>query len=284
VASINKIKSSAKIASWRTVFIQYKARCEKRKSWKDKMSRVKEIEANLMARDGAAQSSGDEDTPDAEVTAPEQEKTAPEQKKTAPEQKKTAPEQKKKSAPRMVVEEKEDLLSEEEMAEEEEMEDYVSDEEGGGVGLAAGDDLDGYELGGFSSDEEEAADVETLELLLSAERPKKEAAVAKKPLLVEAKAGGKMVIKQFDLEEIKGLAEIPIQAREGADEEADEGQSVVVSSTEDEEEAAGSGGEQVTAKKRKKKKFAIGEDPFFLDSNGNEIVNSEFDLEREKFR
>jgi len=39
---IEKIKADPKIDGWKTIFIQYKARCEKRKNWKDKLSKVKE--------------------------------------------------------------------------------------------------------------------------------------------------------------------------------------------------------------------------------------------------
>lgn len=50
VESINKIKNNPKIDGWKTVFIQYKARCEKRKSWKEKLIKVKEIEAKLEVK------------------------------------------------------------------------------------------------------------------------------------------------------------------------------------------------------------------------------------------
>lgn len=47
VDGIAKIKANKKLEDWKATFIQYKARCEKRKSWKDKVSQMKEIENKL---------------------------------------------------------------------------------------------------------------------------------------------------------------------------------------------------------------------------------------------
>lgn len=45
--AIDEIKNDPKIPNWKEIFIKYKARCEKRKNWKEKNRLLKEIESKL---------------------------------------------------------------------------------------------------------------------------------------------------------------------------------------------------------------------------------------------
>ena len=42
------LKNDSLIKSWKSTFIQYKARCEKRKIWKEKKSAIEDIEERLI--------------------------------------------------------------------------------------------------------------------------------------------------------------------------------------------------------------------------------------------
>ena len=176
--------------------------------------------------------------------------------------------------------------------------------------LALGD-LDDYKLGGFSSDDNESdasdsngdeddddeedddvvAETESVASeqtdpfkdLIAKTLKKKvvEKKVAKKPepelepLIFENKPNSRMVIKQFNMDDIKDFAEIPIQANSMESDTEDE---LKEDSSELDEEK--SEDETKNKKKKSKKSFSISQDPFFLDQNGNEIENYEFDNER----
>jgi len=74
VTAISKIKNNPKIEGWKTTFIQYKSRCEKRKSWKDKMTQMKEIESKLAILN---QDSDAEESPETKPIEPTQDLVEP---------------------------------------------------------------------------------------------------------------------------------------------------------------------------------------------------------------
>ena len=170
--------------------------------------------------------------------------------------------------------------------------------------LALGD-LDDYKLGGFSSDDNESDsnDVEDdddddddeveIESVASehadpfkdliAKTLKKKVVEIKKseppklePLIFDTKPNSRMVIKQFNMDDIKDFAEIPIQSNSmdsDTEEELKEDSSELDEEKSDDET-------KINNNKKSKKSFSISQDPFFLDQNGNEIENYEFDNER----
>lgn len=173
-------------------------------------------------------------------------------------------------------------LKEERDSEDEETDDSEDNDDEGSEKSYKQMDLD-YEMGGFS-DEEDAAESSDEKTLLTdliqpfkvEKRTKKEQdsdmRQQQKPLVVETKKTNKMLIKQFNMDEIKDCDEIPVQENSGDDDAEESGESEA-----DSDEDSYQGIENT-------KKFDIKVDPFFLDDNGNEIVNEELDRERERYR
>lgn len=126
-------------------------------------------------------------------------------------------------------------------------------------------DLDNYELGGFSDEEEQ--DLSPVDLLNL--KPENESTVSEenqlKPIVFENKQNSRMFIKQFNLDELKDLSEIPTKPSIKTEEKSE---------SENETDSESSA----------KVKYRIDQDPFFLDQNGNEIENSAYEFEHEKFR
>lgn len=167
-------------------------------------------------------------------------------------------------------------LKEERDSEDEETEDSEDNDDEGSEKSYKQMDLD-YEMGGFS-DEDDAVESSGEKTLLTdliqpfkvEKRTNKEKdsdmSQQQKPLVVQTKKTNKMLIKQFNMDEIKDCNEIPVQEESGeseADADSDEDSYQGIENT---------------------KKFDIKVDPFFLDDNGNEIVNEELDRERERYR
>lgn len=284
VESINKIKNNPKIDGWKTVFIQYKARCEKRKSWKEKLIKVKEIEAKLEVKGEESDleetvANNVEDEPMNEINeAEEKHKSGVKDNKIENKSEKKVKQQKESNI-------KDDVVQ-----------DQVEEIDGDHDDVCSMSDLnsnpdpidfDNYQLGGFSDESDVDLDdkPDFLKNLLNDDhKPEEVESKEKKPLVLANKSSGPMVIKQFNLDEIKEFDEIPILKKDsGSDdleEESTSGEDDVekLSAREDSEEPEE---KDVT---RKKKKYSLEQDPFFLDQNGNEIINSEVDYEREQFR
>lgn len=49
--AVEKIKSDPKIDGWKRTFIAYKYRCEKRRSWKEKIKLLKELDSKFTANE-----------------------------------------------------------------------------------------------------------------------------------------------------------------------------------------------------------------------------------------
>lgn len=284
VESINKIKNNPKIDGWKTVFIQYKARCEKRKSWKEKLIKVKEIEAKLEVKGEESDleetvANNVEDEPMNEINeAEEKHKSGVKDNKIENKSEKKVKQQKESNI-------KDDVVQ-----------DQVEEIDGDHDDVCSMSDLnsnpdpidfDNYQLGGFSDESDVDLDdkPDFLKNLLNDDhKPEEVESKEKRPLVLANKSSGPMVIKQFNLDEIKEFDEIPILKKDsGSDdleEESTSGEDDVekLSAREDSEEPEE---KDVT---RKKKKYSLEQDPFFLDQNGNEIINSEVDYEREQFR
>ena len=133
--------------------------------------------------------------------------------------------------------------------------------------------LDDIELGGFTDDSESENDGEDAfaKFVIPGKENKENGTESspdnqKKGLTLETKRNKQMLIKQFDLDEIKDFSEIP-------------------TNLEDEEDRSKESDTVADADKpRKHMKYELCQDPFFLDDNGNEIINPELDTEREKYR
>ena len=233
--AIEKIKGDPKVEGWKRTFIQFKSRSEKKKSWKEKMKQLKDIDSrmNIDQQDPKSETEEEEDEDE------EKEKKVAngngKEKKILPtkENKILQKDKAQKERPKM----RQVKFSDDESSQEDEesvVEDELSDEESVGVSNSE------------MSESEEQSDLE--------EEEEEEDSVLNdlKPLVFENKPS-RMVIKQLNLDEIKELSEIPIEARRHSEHE----------DSEDENEEKTTPVNTETIK--------IGADPFFLDQNGNEI-------------
>ncbi|CAF0894500.1 unnamed protein product [Brachionus calyciflorus] len=66
IKAVDDIKNDPKIQNWKHIFIKYKARCEKRKNWKEKNRLLKEIESKLKPENSENEEE-EEQEKDAEV-------------------------------------------------------------------------------------------------------------------------------------------------------------------------------------------------------------------------
>lgn len=252
--AIEKIKASPKIAAdgWKRIFIVFKSRHEKRRNWKEKNRLLKELDEKFTQKTENEAQEGDEpsevvvDLENDDGEKPEPQET----KKTA----KPKPEVKVKTVTKRKTEE-----SDEESEKDSEPEvNFESDEE------EDGDSNDGSESD-YEDDEEDDEDSEMTDDSIVADftipeidpnrikssiLPAVAAAPADLKPLVIANKPAHMEIRQLNLDELKDLAELPIENK-SADSNGPEDTNV-----------------ELAAKKKLKN------DAFFLDSNGNEIVSS----------
>ena len=264
---VNKMKTDPKIDGWKRTFIQYKARAEKRRNWKEKNKQLKDIEEklNLNKDDDDEKSESDEEsekkkdhknvveiediaeTKTESVTKEEGLKPANSIKKASKLEKKLT---KTKISKERKVKFSDDETSSDESAD-------LSD-----------DDLSEYgneSNGEFTrqvkfSDEESSTETDdqfkdSEYQVEKFETKPKETVKLLKPLVFENKSS-KMEIKQLNLEEMNDLSEIPISNKEAA-------------MSDDEEKFREENGEMNIV--------PISSDPFFLDKNGREVYNPRFD-------
>ena len=123
-------------------------------------------------------------------------------------------------------------------------------------------DLDNYELGGFSDEENDLSPNDLFSIKSENDTIVSEQ-IKLKPIVYENKQNSRMFIKQFNLDEMKDLSEIPTNPG--------------IKIEEEDKSDPGSSDEL-------KNQFRIDQDPFFLDQNGNEIENTSYEYEHEKFR
>lgn len=285
VESINKIKNNPKIDGWKTVFIQYKARCEKRKSWKEKLIKVKEIEAKLEVKgeesdlEETVVNNAEDESMNETYEAEEKDKSDVKNNKNENKSENKSEKKVKKLKESNI---KDDVVQEEIDGDHDDV-CSMSDSNSNPDPI----DFDNYQLGGFSDESDVDLDdkPDFLKNLLNDDhKPEEVESKEKKPLVLANKSSGPMVIKQFNLDEIKEFDEIPILKKDSGSDDSDEESTSCeddvekLSAREDSEEPEE---KDIT---RKKKKYSLEQDPFFLDQNGNEIINSEVDYEREQFR
>lgn len=271
ILALEKIKTDPKIDGWKRTFIQYKARCEKRKNWKEKNRLLKEIETKLKQektedKEESNESDNENDKMKVENAQPENEIKKPQSKIKAkePEEKnKIKNEVKKEKTKHKEPVKRKVKFSDDESDEEEEEEENESSEE---IGLDE-EDLNGYdshdddkwnEQAKASEEEEESESSEDEEdtsqvyvyskANLINEDKKEESKQTLKPLVIGNKPSH-MEIKQINLDEIKDLGEIPIDNKETCSEASDS--------------------------EAKVETIKAVEDPFFLDKDGNEIQTTE---------
>ncbi len=294
VDAVNKIKSDEKVGSWKKTFIQYKSRCEKRKSWKEKTKMLKEIEQNLkldsneleklneefveekLSDDNSTDDDDDDDDDDnddergVENASHEDEMYETEEKNdqhteishlktTRIETKNNTSQSKNTEKEKLTKKNKETLEHKLRLTKHEESEDGESSLNSFG----SDDNVDDEESDDQSLNEEESAqnESESEEKFVysskNLENKFKHEESKFKPLVIENKPAH-MVIKQICLEELKDVDEIPIQNNEP-----------IGTSDDHIEDSENSNSVVETIK--------INEDPFFLDEKGNEIVNQQFD-------
>ena len=294
------MKTDAKIDGWKRTFIQYKARSEKRKSWKEKTKQLKDIEAKLNDLNDKAESDKDEDvtaedkvekeeelseintegtngsaetevlttieikSPVKEIKAtkePQPKKEIEVIKETQAKKVTTKPEPKPKKTETPKIKERKVKfsddesdsnesadLSEDELAQYTNMVKFSDDE--------SMDDSENEEQMSINDDDiteqseqSEQSDYEVEKFEIPKVEEKK-----LKPLIIENKST-RMVIKQLNLDELEHCAEIPIAEQEdGSDDETNKAEYEEPSTL-----------------------IPLSSDPFFLDKNGREIYNSNFD-------
>ncbi|RMZ95633.1 putative ribosome biogenesis RLP24 [Brachionus plicatilis] len=233
--AIEDIKNDPKIPNWKQVFIKYKARCEKRKNWKEKNRLLKEIETKLKPEN----ENSDEEVPVQEdisenlIDEPLGKNITLENKakveKITLDKKEIKEENCDDDLSEGYDSHDDDNWNEEEgeNEEEEEIEEEVEEEN-------------------FQSQEEESVDLSEKfvfsESNLEIKNENKEKNL--KPLVIGEKPAH-MVIKQINLDEVKDCEELMLE---------DKSKKVENSS-------------QETIK--------VIQDPFFLDQNGNEIQGND---------
>ncbi len=270
--SINKMKTDTKIDGWKHTFIQYKARSEKRKSWKEKTKQLKDIEAKLNLNNeeevvlerveeepNEVNSTDDEDQvkeikqKKSILTKNIEEKSKPLQRevKFSDDESSNGEEElivtknnkagKEKSKPIQ----REVKFSDDESLDEDEEEENISELR---REVKFSDDESSMD---DDDDEISEFEIEKFEI-----KPKEEKIF--KPLVFENKPS-RMEIKQLNLDELTDISEIPILNK--------------TSVSDDEDESI----KQIS--NQESKIVPITSDPFFLDKNGKEIHNLNFDYE-----
>ena len=330
IDAINKIKNDSKINNWKTIFIQYKSRCEKRKNWKEKTKLLKEIEDKMKLEAEELEDykkivdKNDDDDVELKTETPEdkvieettenkkvkKEETKSKQEKSSDATKST--EKVKKSEPITKIKFSDDESSDSETSssdldkketkakkenskvvakkvEKAEKakksepivrkvkfsDDESSDSEFNSDDLDSDSDLNEDDMMNSdynenSDDDEENQDKDPIDLenvyvysKANLTYNKLEEGKKLKPLVFENKPAH-MVIKQINLDEIKDCSEIPIEP-------------VNKVSESDEEEIKKSKENQYDFDENEISTIKIEQDPFFLDKDGNEVVNERLD-------
>ncbi len=287
--SIDKLKQDEKIDGWKRTFIVYQSRLEKRKSWKEKTKLLKELEDKLAFDKNELENEKEKDE---QVDKEEQEGVSENLKTDEPKQAKLTRKQidelikkdDKYNRSKREVKFSDSESDDEDDEQDDEGDEYEDDDEDEEMEqdsesnneeeniiennkkrLLSSDKSDDEES---DSEQDETEDVDLKSTYVFSEanlkkekdetKPEKEL----KPLIISQKPAY-MEIKQLNLDQLKGADEIPIDSKsELVDEETEQNMN--------EQE------ENITTIK-------LSEDPFFLDSSGNEINNPRIENENSRF-
>jgi hypothetical protein len=250
--SIEKIKADPKFqGDWKRIFIQYKSRHEKRKSWKEKIKLLKSIESNLEIK---------EPIDDSDKTLEDVESSESDIYSSQTELEKNSKINNIKNQSSLREKFKE---SSKELAEKIKNDESDNDRsEEALVNRRAKSDLNDEISFKCSSDSNES------------KAPDKKKNVS---CVNTTNKPGQMEIKQIDLDAVIGLGEIPIETKQ-------------VDESQNEDEIY----ERIKLAKKKEKTdekqtlkvnktIKVKDDPFFLDEQGNEIVNESVEMENKSY-